>query len=139
MKKLILFSFFLMIFMLACDDTSNGNSQEDIKQDSTQVAEEEPESVSLIIGRWELVEKRIPDIGSIPLGNIFYTFDAEGKVLSEHKDDSGLGQESGPYSLTENRLVFNETAYEIVSLAGDTLRLQSNTDGISENSLLIRR
>lgn len=138
---MISFSLILMLFFLACEE-GNSNEQENGQvnaEDSTQLASDLAEPVSPIIGKWELVEKRIPDIGAIPLGNIFYTFGADGQVESEHKDDSGVGQAKNSYTLQDKLLYFNETQYSIVSLTLDTLHLQSNTDGITENSLYIRR
>jgi hypothetical protein len=104
-----------------------------------QLSSESTLPISPLIGRWELVEKQIPDIGAIPLGNIFYTFSPDGNVQSEHNDDSGIEQETGSYMLDENSLHFNETQYEIISLQGDTLYLKNNTDGIIEISLLVKQ
>jgi hypothetical protein len=142
MKKLIPLSLIFMLLFLSCEEEGNANEQGNTQvntEDSTQLSSDLTEAASPLIGRWELVEKRIPDIGAIPLGNIFYTFGADGLVQSEHKDDSGIGQEKGSYTLQDKLLYFNETQYEIVSLQKDTLHLQSNTDGITENSLFIRR
>lgn len=142
MKKLIFLGMLLMLLVLACDDEADNDTTADEQttaQDSSQLTTEVTEATSLLIGRWELVEKRIPDIGSIPLGNIFYTFSEDGKVRCEHNDDSGIEEETSSFTFQEELLLFNETAYEMLSFSGDTLYLQSNTDGITEKSVFVRQ
>ena len=142
MKNFIPFFLILILLISACGEEGGetpSNTDAESITDSTAVVEDSPEASSPILGTWELVEKRIPDLGPIPLGNIFFTFGTDGKVESKHEDDSGLGAEKSDYTFEENQLFFNETQYEIVSLLGDTLRLKSNTDGITAQSIFVKR
>ena len=144
MKKLIFFSLILTLIFSACEDDSQSEQEGNNNGENTENTEAsltDSKANSPLIGRWELVEKRIPDLdlGKIEFGDIFYTFSEDGQVSTQHEDDTGIAEEQSSYSHQDNMLSFNDVDYEIVSIVGDSLFLQSETDGIKGLTVLVKQ
>jgi hypothetical protein len=127
----------LSLLLASCEQANPQNQQG--STDSTAMAGPEAEDLSApLMGRWELKAKALPDLGEIPLGGDFYTFQDSGKLRITHPNDPDLPTELIRFSIDPQALSFNNINYEILHLSEDSLVLQTETDGIEEKSIFLR-
>lgn len=137
---IILFS--LLVFSCGDDDSGKGTGGPD-SQDSTQIggSKMDEQAVSAaesagILGQWELVEKRIPT--PITMSGTFFTFNSEGLLTISSPGDPDLEDLEIPFTYQDSSLTFDND-YQLIFVSGDSMVLESETDGIREVNILKRR
>ncbi|MEZ4684490.1 MAG: hypothetical protein R3B47_00010 [Bacteroidia bacterium] len=140
--RLLLLAISLLWFACGDDDSQHGSGGPD-GQDSSLVDGQKPDEASVssaessgILGRWELVEKRIPT--PISLSGTFFTFNSNGKLTISNPGDPDLEDLIIPFSYKDSSLSF-DTDYQLIFVSGDSMVLESETDGIREVNILKRR
>ena len=132
----------LVLFACGDDDSQHGTDGPD-DTDSTSVNAPDGErglvsdaEAAGILGRWELIEKRIPT--PIKLEGTFYTFDSGNNLTISIPDEPDLEDLVIPFSYQDSSLTFDGD-YKLVFVSGDSMVLESETDGIREVNILKRR
>jgi hypothetical protein len=144
MKSFRLLLILLPFIWYGCgEDNSDQDASGEDRQDSTITVNAEidqeavgPAESAGILGRWELVEKRIPT--PIKLSGTFFTFDSEGKLTISSPNDPDLEDLIIPFTYVDSSLRF-DTEYQLEFVSGDSMVLTSETDGIREVNILKRK
>ncbi|MFK7972477.1 MAG: hypothetical protein AB8F95_19055 [Bacteroidia bacterium] len=131
------------LFAFACeDDPQTDPDHDNPASDSTAIVEDidpeiagEAESAG-ILGRWELVEKRLPF--SVKMSGTYFTFSSEGQLTISNPGDPDLEDRVIPFAYTDSSLTFEET-YKLLFISGDSLVFEGETDGIREVNILKRK
>lgn len=141
------FSLLLILFsllMYSCGEDEGGQEPNGPDaQDSTQTEEATVNQLAVsdaesagILGRWELTEKRIPT--PIAMSGTFFSFNSDGVLTISSPGDPDLEDLEIPFSYQDSSLTFDND-YQLVFVSGDSMVLESETDGIREINILKRR
>lgn len=132
----------LLMILAACEDSDPQDPGNSDGIDSTSTPSLNPtddispaESAG-ILGKWELIEKRIPT--PIRMSGTFFIFSSEGKLTISNPEDPELEDLTIPFVYEDSSLSFNQD-FKLIHISGDSMVLEGETDGLREVNILKRR
>ena len=141
-SRSIFFILFIATSFWACQSDDSSNESGDETGDTTIVTDPYEQEIvtdaeaSGILGRWELIEKRVPVV--IKMSGTFFTFNSDGLLTISNPGDADLEDRSYPFNLEDSSLTF-DSPYKLLFINGDSLVLEAETDNIRELNILKRR